>query len=144
MATQDLTTAVNDFIDAFNKDDWQRFSAGLAPDVRYEETGTQRRVHERDAYVQLCQGWKHALPDAKGTIRNIVASGTTVVTEVTWEGTHTGPLEAPGGPLPPSGKQIAVQAALWLTFQENQIQEIHHHLDVLSLLQQIGAIPAPG
>ena len=90
MATQDLTTAVNDLIDAFNKDDWPRFSAGLAPDVRYEETGTQRRVHDRDAYVQLCQGWKHAFPDTTGTIRNIVASGKTVVTEVTWEGTHTG------------------------------------------------------
>ena len=144
MSTQDFTRVVDDLIDAFNKDDWQRFSAGVARDVRYEETGTQRRVQDRDAYVQLCQGWKQAFPDTKGTIRNTVANGNTVATEVTWEGTHTGPLEGPGGTLPPSGKQIAVQAAFWFTFQESQIQEIHHHLDVLRLLQQIGAIPTSG
>ena len=144
MSNQDLTRIAENLIDAFNVDDWQRFGAGLAPDVHYEETGTQRRLQGRDAYVQLCQGWKEAFPDAKGTIRNIVASGNTVAAEVTWEGTHTGPLEGPGGTLPPSGKAIAVQAVFWVTFQGNQVQEAHHHLDVLTLLQQVSAIPAPG
>ena len=69
-----------------------------------------------DAYVQRCQGWKQAFPDARGAIRNAVASGNTVVQEIMWEGTHTGPLEGPGGRLPPSGRRINVPATMWITF----------------------------
>ena len=144
MSNQELTQRVEDLIDAFNMGDWERFRAGLAPDVRYDETGTQRRVEGADAYVQLCQGWRQAFPDAKGTMGDTVASGYTVVTAVTWEGTQTGPLEGPGGTVPPSGKSITVPAVFWATFQGDQIQEAHHHLDVLTLLQQIGALPTPG
>jgi predicted ester cyclase len=122
---------------------WQRFAEGMTPDVVYEETGTQRRVDGVDAYVQLCQGWRQAFPDVRGAIRTVVASGNTVRQEIIWEGTHTGTLEGPGGPLPPSGRRIHVPASLWITFSGNQGKEVHHHLDVLALLGQPGAIPAP-
>jgi steroid delta-isomerase-like uncharacterized protein len=140
---QDLIKRVDGFIDAFNAADWQRFAAALAPDVVYEETGTQRRADGVDAYLQLSQGWKQAFPDARGAIRNVVASGNTVVQEIMWEGTQTGTLEGPGGPLPPSGKRVSVPASFWITFSGDQMKEIHHHLDVLTLLGQLGAIPAP-
>jgi hypothetical protein len=61
---QDLIKRADGLLDAFNAADWQRFAADLAPDVVYEETGTQRHVDGVDAYVQLCQGWKQAFPDA--------------------------------------------------------------------------------
>lgn len=96
-----------------------------------------------DAYVQLCQGWKQAFPDARGEIRNVIASGNTVVEEIIWEGTQTGTLEGPGGPLPPSGRRINVLASLWITFSGDQAKEVHHHVDVLTMLGQLGAIPAP-
>jgi predicted ester cyclase len=102
----------------------------MTPDVVYEETGTQRRVDGVDADVQLCQGWKQAFPDVRGEIRNVIASGNTVVQEIIWEGTHTGTLEGPGGPLLPSGRHINVPASLWITFSGDQGKEVHHHLDV--------------
>jgi steroid delta-isomerase-like uncharacterized protein len=144
MAEQDVTNIATELIEAFNVGDWQRFKAVLAPDVRYHETGTQRQLQGADAYVQLCQGWKQAFPDARGTIQRTVASGETAVQEITWEGTHSGPMEGPGGMIAASGKPIAVQASVWVMCQGDTCQEIHHHLDVLSLLQQIGAIPTPG
>jgi len=140
----DLVKRADDFIDAFNVADWQRFTASLATDVVYEETGTQRRAEGVDAYLALSKGWKQAFPDVRGTIRNAIASGHTVVQEITWEGTHTGPLEGPGGPLPPSGKSVTVPAAFWVIFGEDKIQELHHYLDVFSLMQQLDVIPTPG
>jgi steroid delta-isomerase-like uncharacterized protein len=137
----DLTQASADLIDAFNEADWERFRGVLSPDTVYTETGTGRRVEGAEAYVTLCQGWKVALPDVRGTIRGAIATEDQVAQEILWEGTHTGPMETPGGTLPPSGAQISVEASLWIRFDGDKAREVHHYLDVLSLLQQIGAIP---
>ena len=137
----DLTQASADLIDAFNEADWERFRGILSPDTVYSETGTGRRVEGAEAYVTLCQGWKVALPDVRGTIRGAIASEDQVAQEILWEGTHTGPMETPEGTLPPSGAQISVEASLWIRFDGDKAREVHHYLDVLSLLQQIGAIP---
>ena len=143
MAGHDCSQVAQELIEAFNAGDWDRFRATLAPAVVYQETGTGRRVEGVDAYVQLCQGWKEAFPDARGTIQAALASGDRVDQEVTWVGTHSGPLEGPGGSVPPTNKRIEVQGALWYTFAGDKAREIHHHLDVLSMLQQLGVPPAP-
>ena len=67
-----------------------------------------RRIQGVDAYVELCQGWKQVFADGRGTVHNTVASGGTVAQEVTWEGTHTGPLVGPGGTLAPTGRRAPV------------------------------------
>jgi steroid delta-isomerase-like uncharacterized protein len=141
--TKDFTQIAQDFMEAFNTDNWTRFKATLAANVVYEETGTQRRVQDADAYVQICQGWKQAFPDAKGTVRNTVSTGNTVVQEVLWEGTQDGELPGPDGILPASGRWIMVPATLWLTFQDDQIGEIHHHIDMMGMMQQLGVMSSP-
>ncbi len=130
-----------DLIDAFNKADWDRLEQHLSREVLYTETGTGRRVEGAAAYVQLCKGWREAFPDVTGTVTNAVAGDDIAVLEIRWDGTHTGPLETPAGPVPASGNPIAVDASFWTRYEGDSIQEIHHHLDVLALLQQIGALP---
>ena len=139
----DLTQAAAELIDAFNEADWERFRGVLAPDAVYAETGTGRRVEGADAYVELCQGWKDALPDVRGTIRGALAGDDTVAQELLWEGTHTGPMQTPGGILESSGARISVEASLWARFEGGKAREVHHYLDMLTLLQQIGAVSAP-
>ncbi len=129
-----------DLIDAFNQADWDRFRGLLAPAVRYTETGTGREVEGADAYLQLCQGWKEAFNDVAGTVTNAVGGHDVAALEIRWEGTHTGPLETPGGTVPASGNRISVDASLWTRDEGDAIEEIHHHLDVLTLLQQVGAL----
>jgi steroid delta-isomerase-like uncharacterized protein len=129
-----------DLIDAFNEADWDRLRGLLAPAVLYTETGTGRRVEGVDAYLQLCQGWKEAFPDVAGTVKNAAAGDDLAVLEIRWEGTHTGPLETPAGTVPPSGNRVAADASFWARHEDEAIREIHHHLDVLSLLQQVGAL----
>ena len=141
--SNDLTQVAQDFMEAFSSGDWTRFKRTLAANVNYEETGTQRRVQDADAYVQLCQGWKQAFPDAKGIVRNMVSTGNTIVQEVLWEGTQDGDLPGPDGTLPASGRRIMVPATLWLTFQGDQIREIHHHIDMMGMMQQLGVMSSP-
>ena len=143
MAEQDLIRLARENVEAFNAEDWQRFKQALAADSVYDEVGTQRRFQGIDPIVQNAQEWKQGFPDVKGTITNAVASGNTVTQEITWEGTHTGPLTGPGGTIPASGKRMVVRGAWVLTFQGDKIKESRNYFDMMSLLQQIGAVPQP-
>ena len=91
----DLAKIAREAVDAFNASDWERTKALMTPDYLYNEVGTQRRIQGPEEAVAALQGWKKAMPDAKGTVTNAFASGNTVALEITWEGTHTGPLEGP-------------------------------------------------
>ena len=141
---QDVADIAETIITSFSKGDWAQFRAPLASNVHYEETGTGRQTESADAYVELVKGWKQSFPDATGTIHNVVANGNMVAQEVLWEGTHTGDMATPGGVLSASGKRINVPATVWYIFQGDTIQEIHHHLDLMTMMTQIGAIPTPG
>jgi steroid delta-isomerase-like uncharacterized protein len=141
MGTEDPTAIAREVVDAFNAADWDRFRAVLADGLVYEESGTGRRVAGIDDYVRLCQGWRRAFPDVTGTVRRAVASGDTVAEEVVWAGSHAGPLETPGGTIAATGRRVEAAATLWITVRDGKATAIRHHLDVLSLLQQVGALP---
>jgi steroid delta-isomerase-like uncharacterized protein len=137
-ADVDPVRAAEELVEAFNAADWERVRERLASDAVYAETGTGRRVEGADAYVELLQGWKEAFPDVRGTVRNAVGTHSTAAQEILWEGTHSGPLQTPAGVLEASGRSISVEASLWSTFEGDQAREVHHYLDVMTLLQQIG------
>ena len=111
--------------------DWSGAKKALAPNGVYQEYGTQRRIEGADAIVQALQGWKTAFP-----------AGDTVALEVTWRGTHTGPLATASGTLPPSGKPFVLASSWIMDIKGDQIQGSRHYFDILTLLQQVGAAPA--
>jgi steroid delta-isomerase-like uncharacterized protein len=128
-------------VDAFNRGDWEGVRAGLAPDARYDERGTQRMISGHDKIIELFKGWKQAFPDAVGSVTSAVASGDTAALEVTWNGTHTGPLVTAQGTIPASGKRQETPAAIFYTFAGDKIKESRQYFDSLTLLKQIGAQP---
>ena len=131
-----------DVVEAFNQSDWKRLRARLSDDVMYEETGTGRRITGADEYVQLCQGWKQAFADVAGTIQRSATNGELAALEIVWEGTHTGPLPGPAGIIPPTGRRSPVQATMWFETGGGKVTQVRHHLDMMHLLQAIGALPA--
>ncbi|MGI8746745.1 MAG: ester cyclase [Deinococcus sp.] len=128
-------------MDAFNAGEWEGVRAIAAPDMVYEEPPTQRRTQGVEDYIRLCQGWREAFPDCTGDIRRSMTSGDTMVQEVSWEGTHTGPLQTPGGNIPATGKHFRVEAVIWSLLEGDRFMEIRHHLDIFSMFQQLGLIP---
>jgi steroid delta-isomerase-like uncharacterized protein len=128
-------------VDAFSKGDWECARAALAFDSRLNELGTQRKIEGPEKIVELFKGWKQAFPDAAGMVTSSFASGNTAVLEVTWTGTHTGPLTTAEGTIPASGKRQETPAAIFFTFEGDKIKEARHYFDSLTLLKQIGAQP---
>jgi steroid delta-isomerase-like uncharacterized protein len=141
LTTDELSKVARDQIDAFNKGDWEQMRTLLTSDARYHEFGTERKIEGPDQIIELFKGWKTAFPDAAGTVTHAVASGNTAVLEVTWKGTHTGPLVTEAGTIPASGKQQETPAAVVYAFEGAKIKASRHYFDVMTLLKQIGAEP---
>ena len=141
MAEQDLIKAARGVVDAFNANDWEGCKAALASDSVYDEVGTSRRIQGVAAIIPCWQAWKQAMPDVRGTVSQALSGGNTVVLEVTWKGTQTGPLQGPSGTIPATGKQQTTRASWVLNFEGGKIKDSRHYFDMLSFLQQLGVIP---
>ena len=80
-----------------------------------------------------------AFPDMHATVEEALAEGDKVITRGYFTGTHKGDFQG----IPPTGKQIKVKYIdIWRVANgkavENWVQ-----MDLLGLMQQLGAIPAP-
>jgi steroid delta-isomerase-like uncharacterized protein len=134
----ELTAHAKSVVEAFNDSDWAA-ARGLMGDSTYNEIGTQRSLAGPDAILEALQGWKAAMPDAKGTVTSAVESGQQVVLEVTWEGTQTGELVTDEGTIAPSGKRQTTPAAFIFDYENGNLKESRHYFDMLAFLKQIGA-----
>lgn len=139
----DLEDLARKGIENFNVSDWQAARELCAPGYVYEETGTGRRITDLDELVAALQAWKAALPDATGEVLRVVSAGDTTVMEVRWTGTQSGPMDLGGTVLPPSGQPVSTLATIWQRWQDGLTIEERHHLDMLSMLGQVGALPPP-
>jgi steroid delta-isomerase-like uncharacterized protein len=141
LTADELVKIARKQIDAFNNGDWEQMRGLLTSDADYHEFGTERAIEGPEQIIQLFEGWKTAFPDAAGTVTSSVASGDTAVLEVTWKGTHTGPLTTAAGTIPASGKSQETPAAVFYVFEGAKIKASRHYFDAMTLLKQIGAEP---
>ena len=138
MTVRDAATLAGDTVEAFNAGDWDRLRTVLAPDCTFEELATGRRMEGPDETIEMLAAWKTAFPDARGVITNVLPSGDHVALEITWEGTHTGPLETPFGTIPPTGRRALLPAVQVTKVRDGMVQESRHFFDLMGLLNQIG------
>ena len=140
MENRDLASLARAQVESFNTNDWDAVRASMLADVVYDERATGRIMQGPEAIIESMKGWKTFNSDVTGTISNIHVSGDTAVVEGTWEGTMDGPLETPGGSVPPTGKSHATHGAWVMTFEGDKLRESRNYFDMLQLLQQVGAM----
>jgi steroid delta-isomerase-like uncharacterized protein len=141
LTTEEIVKIARRQVEAFNSGDWEQVRAGLTSDSRYHEHGTERKIEGPEKIVGLFKDWKTAFPDAAGTVTGVVSSGNKVALEVTWTGTHTGPLVTADGTIPASGKHQETPAAIIYAFEGDKVKESRHYFDSMTLLKQLGVSP---
>jgi steroid delta-isomerase-like uncharacterized protein len=139
MSDQSLIDAAKASTIAYNNKDWNAVRAAITPDFLYDEVATQRKIQGADQVITAWQGWGAAFPDSKATFDNAYASGDTVVLEITWRGTHEGPLQTPTRQIPPTGKAIEIRACQIFEIADGKAKSMRHYWDMATMLQQIGA-----
>lgn len=138
----DPASVANEFIDAFNKNDWERFSGLCSPDMIYEEKGTNRSAKGRDGVLEAGKGWRAAFSDLRGMVHNSAGCGNTAVLEIRWTGTNDGPIETASGTLPATGRSIEIDDAQVYTIEDGKITSMRNYGDFLTMLTQLGVIKA--
>lgn len=111
----------------------------ISPDAVFHVPGRPEPMRGPDGYLAIIGTMRGGFPDIQWTLDELIAEGDKIAARFTMRGTHQGAFFG----VPPSGKKIEVRAMNFYRFSEGQIVEEWGQPDLLSLLQQIGAVPVP-
>jgi predicted ester cyclase len=130
--------ALHAAIDAWNAHDRDRYTTAYHPQVILH--GFPEGVNDAATLGDFFVGFWAGVPDARLELGDAFAAGDQIAARVTIRGTHEGELMS----VPATHRPISVDVITILRFDDNgQIAERWNVADFLSVLQQIGAIPAP-
>ena len=90
-------------------------------------------------YLAIIEMMRDGFPDIQWSLEELVAEADKVAARFTMRGTHRGPFLG----VPPTGRSITVAALNLYKFADGKVVEKFGQPDLLGLLQQIGAVPAP-
>ncbi len=130
--------------EAGNRHDTNGMREVLATDYVHHDPNLPVPDADRETHLQIIQGgFISAFPDLRITVYDMVAEGDRVAVRWNFSGTHNG--ELPGNPpLPPTGKQINVNAMAIHRVAGGKLAETWISFDAMAMMQQLGVIPAPG
>jgi len=107
-----------------------------AADVYYHEPSAGE-VIGLEPLKQFVVTWRKAFPDSLLAIDEQVAEDDRIATRWTFTGTHRGEFRG----LAPTGRFIKFTAMYFYRFAGGKVVEIHAMVNLLKLLQQLGAVP---
>ena len=101
---------------------------------------TMGEFHDLDTFLQGVGPLLAALSGLSLTTEELVAEGDKVVARFHWQATHQGDLFG----VPATGKRVTVNGLASYRIDGGKIVEEWVMEDWLGLMQQVGAVPAPG
>lgn len=96
-------------------------------------------IHGPQGGQEFAAAMRGAFPDYHYTIEDEIAEGDRVVQRWTARGTHTGDFQG----VPATGKRVTMTGISIYRVANNKLVEGWTSVDLLSLLQQINAVPVP-
>jgi steroid delta-isomerase-like uncharacterized protein len=129
-------------IECLNTEDWVTLRSLYADDA-YEEIpnpgpdGQELRGDGADAIVADARIWRRAFPDSRFVLDRVIAEEDRVALELTFEGTHTGPLPLWGEELAPSGRHRRLRLSEVMDIKDGKVQGSRVYYDYETWYQQL-------
>ena len=141
MSTEQNKAIIRKWIDeGWNKGNLAVVDELYTANVVQHDPGSPMPVTSSAALKGYVGMFRTAVPDLHFTVDDLLAEGDKVLWRFTSHGTQKGPL----GPLPPTGKAATITGMALFRFADGKIAEVWVNVDMLGLLQQLGAIPPMG
>jgi predicted ester cyclase len=127
------------FEELWNKKNYAITQELVDPDFTAHGAGGQDIKQGPNGVAEMVRTWHVAFPDGSMTMDDIITEGEYSVIRMTFRGTHTGDFYG----NPASGNPVEVTSIGIDRVQNGKITEGWGELNMLGLMQQIGAIPTP-
>ena len=138
MSNDSVFSAARASLDAYNSKNWDAVWVSVTDDCVYDETATHRKVEDIVAILEVWQGWAATMPDSRATYEAMYAIEGGVVFELTWRGTHTGPMQGPNGEIPATGKSFEMRGCQVIEMDGDRAKVIRHYFDIGTMMSQLG------
>jgi steroid delta-isomerase-like uncharacterized protein len=125
-------------MDAWNKRDFARMRDLMHPEYSYTGGDGQEQTGP-DAGLAVAHMFADAFPDGRIDIVSIKEAGDTAIVEFIGRGTHKGQLME----LAPTGKTMALPVCNVIEVRDGKIYREREYMDMMTMMTQLGAIPAP-
>jgi len=93
----------------------------------------------REGLKEVIGQMRAAFPDMHWVLEEMIAEGDKVASRFTWTGTHRGPFLG----IPATGRSVTVKGVVIDRLVEGRMADSRILMDTLSMMQQLGVIPAP-
>jgi steroid delta-isomerase-like uncharacterized protein len=127
------------WIEAYNERDLQAEADVLAADYVAHVPAVAGPLEGLEAWRRFSFSFAEAFPDIRLSIEDIMAEGDMVAARVAFRGTHRGEFQG----IAPTGKEVAFSSIEVNRVVEGKVEEHWVELDLLGVMQQLGAIPEP-
>lgn len=132
----ELRETTHRLFEAWNNRDWDAIRRSLHPEYTY--IGPDG--HEsRGVDTGLQAGWvdnASGLPDGRIEIVAVHVDDDTVITEFSFNGTHTGSWSG----IPPTGKRVGASVCNVMRFRDGKVSWERDYLNLLDVLVQLGVV----
>ncbi|MFF0447404.1 ester cyclase [Streptomyces sp. NPDC004609] len=127
--------------DAWNAQDWDTFDSRHTPDTVVYWPGQPEPTRGRHDHRAEAMAFFRTFPDnhvANRPYKVLLAQGEWTCSVARFTGTMTGPMQGPGGEIPPTGRAFAVDFCTVAHWVDGRIAEENLFYDLIGLMQQIG------
>jgi steroid delta-isomerase-like uncharacterized protein len=139
MSIEQSKDVVRRWFAAFNERRWEDEAACRTPDFIAHVPGVPAPLDD-EQWRTFIGTFAVGFPDYQLVIQEIFAEGDRVAVRSTFEMTHLGAFQG----VPPTGRRVRMEAIEVNRVAGGRVAEHWVVLDTLGLLQQLGALPAPG
>jgi steroid delta-isomerase-like uncharacterized protein len=137
MTAESNKKVMNRFLEFINTASEKLAVELISPDAIFYVPGRPEPLRGPAGYLEIIGMMRSGFPDIQWTLEEMIAEGDKVAARFTMHGTHHGSFFG----VPPTGKKITVQAMNFYRLSGGQFVKERGQPDLLSLLQQIGAVP---
>jgi steroid delta-isomerase-like uncharacterized protein len=138
MAAEENKALVRRFVEEF----WNEGNMSAADELMAVDAEIHMPTGELvdlDGLKGFAGAFRGSFPDWHSTFEELIAEGDRVAERWTGRGTHQSELQG----IPPTGKHVEVPGSVFYRIVGGKIVEFRGQLDMMSLMQQLGVIPAP-
>ncbi len=137
MSTETNKQTVRKMFESMDKGASSTWHALLAPSFTAQLSGNEHAMNA-EQFKGMERMFSTSFANGRHIIENQVAEGDCVETRLVWTALHVADFNG----IPASGKPVKIAAVTFDRLANGQIVEHRAVVDVMSLMTQIGAIPA--